>query len=41
MKIKRTEAGYCLTVEKDLLKDQVINATVATINAMMAVAINM
>ena len=29
MKIKRTEAGYCLTVEKDLLRDQVVNANVA------------
>ena len=36
MKIKRTEAGYCLTVEKDLLRDQVITATVAVASVVVA-----
>lgn len=37
MKIKRTaEGGYSLTIEKDLLKDQVINATVAVASVVVA-----
>lgn len=37
MKIMRTaEGGYSLTIEKDLLKDQVINATVAVASVVVA-----
>ena len=36
MKIKRIEGGYSLTIEKDLLKDQVINATVAVASVVVA-----
>ncbi len=36
MKIKRTEGGYSLTIEKDLLKDQVVNATVAVASVVIA-----